>query len=622
MCAPPRLRGLMPRFTPFFAATLLLACGSRQPLPAQAPTLAAAPGSNVASVPTRVSAPADLVGVLRIKNPAELADTLSDWAHLPIDWKTLLASQVPGLTEVAALDSSLDAVALLAPANGKTFDEPFVALSLGLKSLQRAVAFAREQGQEPEKVEPDLYQLGGIFGNPCAMGPALGRSPARLVCAQSEQALRSLMPYATRGLPLETLSTTDVHLELRAEPLRQRYGSQLERLSGLAPLALSQLGQDHPLFDRALSDAVHGLIGETLAVVQDLDKLSFDINAGSQTPNLELKFALDFRTKTSWSAQVAEDAARSTSTAPELFWRLPKDATLASFRQKGSVRGLDPIKNTVAALVEGYADHQGLPEGLRKDLAALIQRAFAFNPPALVGASGELSSNITAELGDGPLDSVLRGQMKWGVTGFQGSASEAKEFLGLVARLVNHAALKPLAKKSGLDSKALPRAKLRPAPQLAAGAELLELRFPAALLNKADDKLNHKDFNFYVAVIPEGEIVWIVTAPSEAVVRERAQLLLKGGPTLAQRSDLAPLKTEKAFSGGFLQVQAILAALPPELGKKASTVLSASKHHGESPAFFWSGFTLAGNGVKLHSSLVIPRDLVADVAAAAAAMSF
>jgi len=576
----------------------------------------------VVSVPTRVAAPSDLVGLVRIKNPALLLDTLTDWARLPLAWRTLAASRMPGLMDVAALDAPLDALALLAPPSGKALDEPLAALSLGLKSLARAVQFARDQGQDVERIPPDIYQLGGIFGHPCAMGPALGATPARLVCGEDAQGLQALLPYASRGLPLEQLSNSDIHLELRAEPLRRRYGEQLERLSALAPMAMSQLSQDNPIFDRALGDTVRGMTDEALAIVQDLDKLRIDATASSQRSTLEVEFGISFRSKSSWLAQVAEDVVASQGKAPPLFWRLPKDASIASFRYQGSTRGRDAIQAALSGLAEGFTDHQGLPESLRKDLGSLIKLAFAFEPALTVSASGELPQSSGAEFGTGPLDAVLRNQQKWSVIGFQAPSTPTKESLGLLARLVNHAALKGLAKKNALDPKWLPRAKLRPAPNLAPGAEQLELLLPAGLLDKADSTLKHKDFSLFVAVVPEGEITWLFSGPSEAVIRERAKMLLKGSGTLAERTDLELLKTEEAFSGGFLQVHSVLGSLAPDISKKVLSVLNATKHHGQTPAFFFASSTKIGAGVEMHSSLVIPKELIQDGAAAAVAASF
>ncbi len=615
----------MSRFSAFLLGAFLAGCAqtpaAKHP---EKPTqvLVASPGPEVVSVPTPVAAPRDLVGLVRVKNPALLLDTLTDWARLPLAWRTLAESRFPGLTEVAALDAPLDALALLAPPSGKALDAPLAALSLGLKSLARAVQHARDQGQDVERIPPGLYQLGGIFGHPCAMGPALGAAPARLVCGDAEQGLQALLPYASRGLPLEQLSNSDIHLELRAEPLRRRYGEQLERLSALAPLAMSQLSQDNPIFDRALGDAVHGMTDEALAIVQDLDKLRIDATASSQRSTVEVEFGIGFRSKSSWLAQVADDVVASQAKAPTLFWRLPKDASSASFRYRGSSRGREALQATLSALAEGFTDHEGLPESLRKDLGSLIKLSFAFDPALMVSASGELAPSLGAEFGTGSLDTVLRSQLKWSVIGIQAPATASKEGLGLLARLVNHASLKALAKKNSLDPKWLPRAKLRAAPSLAPGAEQMQLLLPAGLLDKANSKLKHKDFSLFVAVVPEGEITWIFTGPSEAVIRDRVKSLLKGSGTLAERTDLELLKTETAYSGGFVQARSVLGSLAPDMSKKVLSILNATQHHGETPAFFFASAATIGAGVEMHTSLVIPKELLQDGVAAAAAANF
>ena len=283
---------------------LLVACGGSgaavQPGPQSGADLAdsSTPGAGRAEDELElqpVSAPEGLVVVGRWKNPGQTADTLMSWSNLPFDWRRLLQARHPELVAAAALDAPVEAAVALDPAGGAgDFPQPFAVVSLGLNSLDRAVEAIRGMGESVPKSGPGAYRIEGQGRIACGMARALGPSPARLVCGPRHQDVDALLPYATRGLPRESLSGGDLHLELRVDPLRKRYGRELSQLRSLAlPAAVRQLTLGNPQFDRAVADAVYGLADEGLALLDDLDQLTIDLNATSGAGELDLLVGLE-----------------------------------------------------------------------------------------------------------------------------------------------------------------------------------------------------------------------------------------------------------------------------------------------------------------------------------------
>ena len=99
-----------------------------------------------------------------------------------------------------------------------------------------------------------------------------------------------LFNYATRGLPNEPLPPLDFQVELRLAPVKTKYAAEIGSARLLGGFLLREIQLDNPRFDRALSDAAYGLIDETTAFVQDLDKVRLEGNLDAAKGVANLRF--------------------------------------------------------------------------------------------------------------------------------------------------------------------------------------------------------------------------------------------------------------------------------------------------------------------------------------------
>src|SRR5881392_1382625 len=101
------------------AVMFAMACGGA---PAAAPPSASlradegaheAPPVHLEPVPM----PREVFAVLRVQNAAKLADIGVRWTSLPVDWRNLVAKELPGLERVVAFDTPIDVAAMLDPSS-------------------------------------------------------------------------------------------------------------------------------------------------------------------------------------------------------------------------------------------------------------------------------------------------------------------------------------------------------------------------------------------------------------------------------------------------------------------------------------------------------------------------
>ena len=139
---------------------------------------------------------------------------------------------------------------------------------------------------------------------------AAGPAPARIVCGDRERDVDALAPYLARTVPRTAPPASDVHAEVRLSVLERRYGSLLDQSLRLgADLGPSQFQVGQPEFDRALTDAVHGVADEISTLARDLG--SFAVDVALRPDDATAEATLSFTGKRSWSAQLIADARKS-----------------------------------------------------------------------------------------------------------------------------------------------------------------------------------------------------------------------------------------------------------------------------------------------------------------------
>lgn len=591
---------------------------------------------NLAGVPagtpdlSPVAAPAELVVVGRLNNPAKIVDTIAGWSKLPVDWRQLLAREEPGLERVVYLDAPVEFAVALDPNGSGQFPQPLAVVSVGLTSLQGAVDFARQKGEPVRQVRAGIYRVGS-GGDSCALAASAGKAPARLVCGERPEDVDGLLPYMTRGLPNQQLGSADFHVELRAEPIRQRHGRELRQLKLLAPFAVRDFSLDNARFDRALKDAAHGVAEELIALAEDLDTMVID--ASIRGDAIESNWTLRFRSSGSWSAQTLAAAGQRSGAPSENFWKLPGDADSASFAVGMDPKRYEAIRRTLAELLDGWLEHERVPRKVRDDLVDLVEEAFK-TEGASAYASGSLPFVAGGKSDADMARQAARATVGWHVMAIQDKPETYKKYLGNVVRSYNDPQFRKLLEtRLHVKPKELPKLATRGARGLPAGSTVYELSIPPELFDGGPPPAGvrkpppGKPIAFVLVVVPQGQTTWLGLSADEKVLTEKLNLALKGAAekSLASRPGLASLKTTSAVSGGFFSIASFLGGMQTWFargdGGDPEQIFAAMPHRGRTAITHLAVVKREGKGVTAQWKIQIPKGVIEDAAAAGPALA-
>lgn len=626
------------RATALSSLLLFVGCGGSK-LPAQTPVDTSQGNAKVAQGQTAppdlspVAAPKDLFMLGRFKDPGAAVDTISNWAGLPMDWRKLIAHRQPGVARVVAMDAPVDVAAALDAKSGGELPQPFAVITVGLNSLDDALAFARKQGEDVREMSRGVYRVGNGGDVSCAVAASVGKVPARLVCGNRSKDVDALLPYATRGLPNVEMGQNDLHIELRAEPFRRRYAHQLREMKTLAaPFVLKELSLDSPSFDRALADGVHALGDEFIALVEDLDSIDIDATLDKSKQELVATGAVKFRGDSSWTVHTLLDSAKRAGPPPDMFWKLPKDVGSAGYGVSPDPKRYQDISRTAQELADGLMSHEQVPRRVRDEAEDAIGQLFKLDG-AHVFARGPVPIPDKKSSSNRKRNSVIS-SVGWNVIGFDAKPAKLKKMLSTLARVYNDRQLKKLLDKHlGKDKKNLPKLRVHAARArgIARGSMAYDIVLPGSLFEhhyylggakkKAKPK-TPKALTLSLVLMPEGDQTWIgLSADSKELYKRLAQIH-QGKDTLASRDGLALLKSSKATSGGFMSLAGftngmrgdLRAALGPGFAKSLEKIFNSLPNHGETPIPYTFMVTQDG-GVSLTWSMHAPKAVVADLGA-------
>lgn len=646
-----------------FVVMALSACGSSAPppkAPTPAATVQAGPGPEPAPDLSPVAAPADLVVVGRLKKPSAVLDTVIRWAKLPIEWRRELAAAEPAISELVEFDAPIDLALSLDPKARSLDAQPFFVVSIGLRSVQQSLEVARRQGENVERVMPGVYRVGK--SDACLVAASVGPSAARLVCGDRPQDVEALLPYVTRGLPKEDLGAADLHIEMRAEALRRRFGRQIGLVKPMARmLALRELGIDDRRFDDALADAVSGIIDELVALLQDVDRATLEVTlrADSESANAALTF--DFRGASSWTVQALKDSSTRASGPSELFFRLPKDANVASWSPPPNPKRYDPIRKTLAQMADGLLTHEKVSQRVRDQLTHLVEDTLTTAAPS-VYAQGEVSpapqvSPAPGTVGSAPFGAEaqregMRRTIGWYVVGIDAKSDVYKRYFDELSRVYNDAQLrKMLETRLHLKAKQLFSLKTRATKAPIAGGTVYELTLPGDIFesgvpapaskpekggkldkggkpDKGGTLEKGRPLPIVLVVVPDGARTWLGLSADETLLTQKLASAKKGDAqeTLASREGLAALRSARAVSGGFLTVASFTDSLRSPLtsavmdANGVGKALEAMPNRGRTPMPYVVSVTGDG-GTRVSWSLTGPRAVFEDVGALLPLMS-
>ena len=607
----------------------LLGCGApAAPAASPAPPVVSALAVSKEEPPdlAPVAAPPELFALARFKKPQTAIETVGAWANLPFKVRDVLPADLKGLEGVVAWDAPVEAAMALDPLGEGKVPEPLAVVSVGLTSLEGALDFARAKGQSVSRLRAGVYRIGESDDVSCAVGVALGSAPARLVCGRRAHDVDGLFNYATRGLPNEPLPNLDFQIELRLEPVKKKYQSEIGSARLLAGFLLRQVQVDNPRFDRALSDVAYSLVDESIALVHDLDKLRIDSNIDGAKNLINVRLALKFAGQKSWLVQASTESMARVQPAPELFWQLPADSSAASFGSRWKPERLKPIGHTLSELLDGFLESQKLPVGLRNQASKSVEALFDQNA-MIVQAQGGLS-----EIPTDPLLAADYRSFGWQMVAFEGDTKKLLSlFDGLSATLASRDLERVLKPLITFDSKTWPKFSSH-ALQLRGfkpGAKAYRVDLPREVIEKfakmrsepgaAKGKVASKTAPLSWIVAYDGERSWVGMSPDETALIKRLESLKDPkASVLRSRAGLDALKGTPRAAGGFLTLARFAGSLSPFVrGGDADKLFTALPHHGETPIVF--SYDLNPTGPELTSTFSVPRATVEDIGALAPA---
>lgn len=620
-------------------ACALLACGPQAPANRPGATPGSKEPGGIATGPapdlSTVPAPPSLVGVGRLGNPASAVDTIASWAKYPIDVRALIKKTEPEMAQLLVFDAPVEVAVSLDDKGLGNFPQPFAVVSVGVSSVEGIVNFAKRQGQSARMLRPGTYVIAKGEGGPvCAVAPSVGKSPARLVCGDRQEDIDALLPYATRGLPSEALGKSELYIEIQAEPLRRRYAKELRQLRTMAmPFVMSELSMDSPRFDRALADAAHGLADEVLAVAEDVDKIRIEGGIDRAGGLINGTVSLKFKGQSSWTVQTMVDAAKRSKGVPEKFWKLPKDAEMATFGVGANAKRYEAIRKTMGELIDGALEKEKVPRKVRDQISELMLETWTTEGD-VVYAHGEIAAGPSAAptTSGAQARERIRSYLGWYVIGVDEKPAKYKGYFDKLVKLYNDAQLRQLVdKRLKVKPADLPKLSSRASrvPGMPPGTTVYELNLPSAFFAKMDEgmpgaKKPVPALAVVIALVPDGDSTWIGLSADEKALNAKLIDMRKGGSSLAARDGIAPLKASKSVSGGYFTVGNLVKSLVSGMQDAGlgdlTKALTLMPHHGETPMLMWTNVTSEG-GPGMVWTIQVPKAVVEDIGAVAPSLA-
>jgi hypothetical protein len=600
-----------------WVALSLVACGPKQEAKAPPPKPVAITPTVVEEPPdlSPVKRPAEVVLVGRIARPRLLTETLTKWSSLPMRLEDLIPSDARPLAKVVKWEAPVETlVALDAFGEGKA-PPPLVIGSVGLTSLEDALGAADAMQMPTHKLAPGIYRVGDFPNVSCALAASVGAAPARLVCGRGTKDVDLLLPYATRGLPIEPQTGADFELVIDAKPIQERYGRDVAGLRLLAGVGVRTIALDQPKFDRALSDAVYGVVDETINLLADLDQIRLEARIDAARNVLTASSELKLRGESSWVA--GSIAATKPAAVPATLPRLPPGATMACYNPVMPAERYAAIGRILGDLAEGYLEHEKLPDATRKRVRHFMDAWVAKMPESFGFA---MSPTQKDAIGYRHSDTIL----------VRASEPSAR-LLGLYSdmfALLSDAGLKKFIKQKvpsvKIDDKLWPKVAKKPfkLAGFKAPATLFEVSADlnawaaldpsiAKVLKSTLPPAGSNELKRLVVIVqPDGDNTYVLTGDDPAEMSRVMAEHRKADPGMFFAK---PARNDKVLMAGFMTLAYFAHAIERSANQDGiSKAVAASPNHGESPITF---STTTGPG-SARVDTEIPASVFTDASAA------
>lgn len=565
------------------------ACSSSStPEAASAASEAAEPGSAEAEIAadlTPVAAPENVVALSTLRAPGQSIDTVLAWTGLGLDWRALAQTGAASqLLPILDLDAPVDAVATLDP-KSKNKPKLYFAAALGLSSRQGALDAFRGMDMPVDTVEPNVYSVRPNEQTLCYIAPALGKAKVRLVCSENKESLDLLLPYLTRGNPSQAAGDAAFHLELRAEPAWRLYGDKAQLLKLSIPMLLGEISIGNAEFDAALRELMTSGADELNALLAELKDVRLDVHLKDNPAEMMLSLGVGLRGSSSWAAGALSGAEGRAAVAPDSFWKLPLDASQATYQHKGNPQSYEGALVLLERLAQNGLGQLNASSAVQRDWPPAFHQVLTLSGPA-VSARGEVPARLLSAAPDAR--EQLRARAGYTIVGVEDEGKVLNAFLERTLKAYEDTALrKGLSQRFGVKTDKLPKVTSKKGPARLPESRVYELNLPASAMAKLydleDDDQGAPKLSGNVPLVlitcREGTRTWLAFSSHAALAEERlASVLAPGGPegTLERRTGLESLRSERANLAGFWTINALKQQLQKKKLEKALSSLGDS----------------------------------------------
>jgi hypothetical protein len=641
--------------------TLLAACGGTPP-PVEAPkpaaTVAEPGGGGVTTTPdlSPVSMPKNVVLLARANDPDKTLSSVEKLVKLSRPIRSLLDEALSKeKVDFLVLGASYDIAVAIDPESTDKDPKFLWAFSVPVKGTDQVAEFSRKDGDEVRSSTPGGYRIKDK-STLCDVVPTPGDAPARVICSDDEESLRELTPWLARGVSAQPKKAADLWLRAEAAPLKDKFlpGLRQQADEGIADLMKELRGAPISL-DPELLDVPNVLAREAFALGDDVDSFEMAFSLDAAKPEMRTTMTLGFKSRTSWVTDLVARSVERADPAPEMFFRLPKDAVTATWSRSAAPSTFAGIRRVLhKSATAGLSFLPMLSDADRQAFVGWVDAVPSFSG-LWVSSSGSsarkppLQGKLTAAQAIDEAKETAKQWIPWGVAGGEGDPSAMIAWLkqtetayGRAVALVKKDASKSAQKDLALLPTVKFSANVAGFPKGSAALDV-NVHFSSKdvwdLLpqNKYQEQPGGRwghpehpkgaeakgEITLRIVVVPEDAgHYWFGYAVDPELLKKQIAAVQRGASTagtIASRTDLGLLKSHKGF-GGFVSYGSLLdplhtSSLSSSDQKDLAEVLSAMPHKGQSPIFFL-GSGSGGNAPSVTFDFVAPKDFVEDVSGA------
>lgn len=666
-------------FSGLLGLASLTGCGGGTPPPEAPP----APAAKAAEKPVvdlgPVPEPAALVLQARIGNPAATVKTVAEWAGAPAPTGELVSEAFTDVAVGDVLDLT-QPIDVAVTVQGNLRPDVVWATSAAIVTGDATMAKFREHFTltagpggitklEPKKDEDTDRR--------CALFPTPGVTSSRLVCGDSERALRELGPYLARTRTRVPVGK-DLEIDVRGTPVREllTQGKQL-----FPALASSLLGSRTGNFP-GLGILVKAVVSDAIDLGLDIDTLHVDSMLGQA--GIDGNAVATLSGSASTIGRIMTGHPEKAGPPPAAFAKLPGDAESASYGRGWDANDLSRPKEVLFSFTRSVLQKEGLPEADSQALEHALSAYLDASTNGWVSASGSDWAQAGAavkklsDLKHPAADPAKAGKATkapsseaileaeraaleklqgWSLWGAEVPVATMSANLKELVAAYNRPALQKAVK--GLMHEGVPAPTFKNVP-VSAAAKLPKdtLHFELSITRTIDeqaldsakgssqaasakdakpgkdrgDKASAgptkvkpklaKPVKVQIYLVPDGSRTWMGWGIDDALVTAHLRTVLTEGESnnLATREGLAPLRDGKWNSAGFIEARSLARgnAGAMSLFESAGTLRVPSAEtmtgdFGTTPLWFGSHADANGKTHSVSLTVKVPRETIQDL---------